>query len=105
MKGDPQVIDALNEILTGELTGVNQYFLHARMCENWGYKRLYEKVRAESIDEMKHADKLIERVLYLEGMPNVQRLSKINVGQTVPEQLKADLELERAAVARLNQHI
>jgi bacterioferritin len=105
VKGKPEVIDALNDILTGELTSTNQYFLHARMCENWGYKRLWERVRAESIDEMKHADKLIARVLYLEGMPNVQRLGKITVGETVPEQLKLDLALERAALAKLNTAI
>jgi bacterioferritin len=92
-------------ILTAELTAVNQYWVHARMCENWGYKRLWEHVRGESIDEMKHADKLIERVLYLEGVPNVQRLGKITVGQTVPEQLKLDLEVERTAVAKFNQSV
>jgi bacterioferritin len=105
MKGKPEIIDALNEILTAELTAVNQYFLHARMCENWGYKRLWERIRAESIDEMKHADKLIARILYLEGLPNVQRLGKINVGQTVPEQLQLDLALEKVALEKLNQHI
>ncbi len=105
MKGKPEVIDALNDILTGELTSTNQYFLHARMCENWGYRRLWERVRAESIDEMKHADKLITRILYLEGLPNLQRLGKINVGETVPEQLKLDLELERGALLKLNNAI
>jgi bacterioferritin len=105
MKGKPEIIDALNEILTGELTAVNQYFVHARMCENWGYEKLYKHIRAESIDEMKHADILIERVLYLEGIPNVQRLGKVNIGQTVPEQLKLDLEVERQAVPRLNNAI
>jgi bacterioferritin len=105
MQGKPEIIDALNDILTGELTAINQYFLHARMCENWGYKRLWEKVRAESIDEMKHADKLIARILFLDGMPNVQRLAKVNIGQTVPEQLKLDLELERGALVKLNQYI
>jgi bacterioferritin len=105
MQGKPEIIDALNDILTGELTAINQYFLHARMCENWGYKRLWEHVKAESIDEMKHADKLIERILYLDGMPNVQRLGKVNIGQTVPEQLKLDLELERGALQKLNQYI
>jgi bacterioferritin len=105
MQGKPEIIDALNDILTGELTAINQYFLHARMCENWGYKRLWEKVRAESIDEMKHADKLIQRILFLDGLPNVQRLAKVNVGQTVPEQLKLDLELERGALVKLNQYI
>jgi bacterioferritin len=105
MKGKPEIIDALNEILTGELTAVNQYFVHARMCENWGYEKLWKHVREESIEEMKHADILIERVLYLEGIPNVQRLSKINIGQTVPEQLKLDLEVERQAIPRLNTAI
>jgi bacterioferritin len=105
MQGKPQIIDALNEILTGELTAVNQYFVHARMCGNWGYKRLNEKIRAESIDEMKHADKLIQRVLFLEGVPNVQRLGKITIGQTVPEQLTLDLALERGAITALNQFI
>jgi bacterioferritin len=105
MKGKPEVIDALNDILTGELTSVNQYFVHARMCENWGYQRLWNHIRAESIDEMKHADRLIERVLYLEGVPNIQRLGKITIGQTVPEQLKLDLELERGALTKLNGYI
>jgi bacterioferritin len=102
MKGHDQVVTLLNDILTAELTAINQYFIHARMCENWGYKRLWKKLREESIGEMRHADRLIERILYLEGVPNVQRLSKVNVGQTVPEQLRLDLELERAAVAALN---
>src|SRR6185436_10779652 len=105
MKGKPEIIDALNEILTGELTAVNQYFVHARMCENWGYEKLWKHIREESIDEMKHADILIERVLYLEGVPNVQRLGKINIGQTVPEQLRLDLEVEKQAVPRLNNAI
>jgi bacterioferritin len=105
MKGDDRVIDLLNEVLTGELTAVNQYFIHARMCENWGYERLWKKIRAESIDEMKHADKLIERILYLDGLPNLQRLGKINVGQTVPEQLTLDLDMEKSAVKRFNDGI
>ena len=102
MKGHDQVVSLLNDILTAELTAINQYFIHARMCENWGYKRLWKKLREESIGEMRHADRLIERILYLEGVPNVQRLGKVNVGQTVPEQLRLDLDLERAAVAALN---
>ena len=102
MQGSQQVIDLLNEVLTAELTGVNQYWVHARMCENWGYNRLWEKVRAEAIDEMKHADELVARILYLEGMPNLQRLGKIMVGETVPEQFRLDLGLERAAIERLN---
>jgi bacterioferritin len=105
MKGNPQIVELLNEVLTNELTAVNQYFLHARICENWGYERLWKKVRAESIDEMKHADEIIERVLYLEGMPNVQRLGKVNIGETVPEQLRLDLELERKALGVLNAGI
>ena len=105
MKGDPTVIEVLNEVLGNELVGVNQYFLHARMCENWGYERLWKKIRAESIDEMKHADELIERILYLEGLPNVQKLGKVNIGQTVPEQLRLDLDLERMAIGVLNRGI
>jgi bacterioferritin len=105
MRGHDEVIKLLNDVLTGELTAVNQYFLHARMCENWGYQRLWKKVREESMEEMRHADSLIERILYLEGIPNVQRLGKITVGQTVPEQLRLDLELERAALTLLNSGI
>ena len=105
MRGSDQVINALNEILTNELTAINQYFIHARMCENWGYDRLWHKVREESIGEMKHADELIARILYLEGIPNVQRLGKVNVGQTVPEQFRLDLELERVALRMLNDAI
>ena len=105
MRGNEQVITALNEVLTAELTAINQYFVHARMCENWGYQRLWKQIRAESIGEMKHADALIERILYLEGVPNVQRLGKVNVGQTVPEQLRLDLDVEKAAVSALNAAI
>jgi bacterioferritin len=105
MKGHDKVIDLLNDVLTGELSSINQYWLHARMCENWGYQRLWKKVRDESIDEMKHADKLIDRLLYLDGLPNLQRYHKINVGQTVPEQLQLDLEVEKAAVKLLNDGI
>jgi bacterioferritin len=105
MRGSERIIAALNDVLTAELTAVNQYFIHARMCENWGYQRLWKKVRAESIGEMKHADQLIARILYLEGVPNLQRLGKVNVGQTVLEQLKLDLEVEKAAVKALNAGI
>ena len=80
MKGNADIINLLNTVLTGELTAVNQYFLHAKMCGNWGYRRLAERIRKESIDEMKHADQLIERILFLEGVPNVQRLGKISIG-------------------------
>ena len=102
MKGDPAIVDLLNQVLTNELTAVNQYFLHARMVENWGYERLWEKFREESIGEMKDADRIIERILYLEGLPNLQRLGKVNVGEDVPEMLKLDYELEKAAIATLN---
>jgi bacterioferritin len=105
MRGHSDIISLLNEVLTGELTAVNQYFVHARMTQNWGYQRLYEHIRKESMEEMKHADELIERILFLEGVPNVQRLGKINIGQTVPEQLKLDLALEMEAVPRLNDGI
>jgi bacterioferritin len=105
VKGADNIVSLLNDVLTSELTAINQYFIHARMCENWGYKRLWEKLRAESIGEMKDADRLIERILYLEGVPNLQRLGKINVGQTVPEQLRLDLEVEKAAIKALNAGI
>jgi len=102
MRGHDQVVNALNDVLTAELTAINQYWVHARMCENWGYERLWKKVREESIGQMKHADKLIERILYLEGVPNVQKLGKVTVGQTVPEQLRLDLEVEKTAIKALN---
>ena len=105
MKGDSQVIALLNDVLTAELTAVNQYWVHARMCENWGYQRLWKKIRDESLEEMKHADKLVERILFLEGIPNLQRLGKINVGETVPEQFKLDLAVEHEAVKRINDGI
>ncbi len=105
MQGHPKVIEHLNQVLTGELTAINQYFIHGRMCDNWGYARLGQKIREESIDEMKHADRLIERILYLEGVPNLQRLGKVNVGQTVPEQFTLDLELEKAAILLLNEGV
>ena len=98
------MIELLNEVLTGELTSVNQYFVHAKLCDNWGYKRLHEKVYGESIEEMKHADELIERILFLEGVPNVQRLGRY-VGETVPEQFRLDLALERGASGALNDGI
>lgn len=100
-----KVIDVLNEVLTAELTAINQYFVHGEMCEEWGYERLHAIIRKQSIGEMKHAEKLIERVLYLKGIPNVQRLSKIRIGGTVPEQIESDLALEREALERLNRGI
>jgi bacterioferritin len=105
MRGHDRIVEALNNVLTAELTAINQYFVHARMCENWGYQRLWKRIRAESMDEMRHADELIERILYLEGVPNLQRLGKVNVGQTVREQLTLDLEVEKAAVKMLNETI
>lgn len=105
MPADKDIIAALNEVLTAELTAVNQYFLHARMLANWGYKRLGKKVYEESIDEMKHAQQVIDRVLYLGGVPNVQRLGRINIGETVEEQFRSDLALELEAIPRLNAHI
>ena len=105
MKGHPEVITLLNDLLTHELTSVNQYFIHARMCENWGYERLWKKVRAESIDEMKHADQVIKRILYLDGLPNLQKLGKLEIGETVVEQLKSDLALEKRAIPVLNAGI
>ena len=94
MQGNAEVIEFLNEALTAELTAINQYFIHAKMCENWGYQRLAEKNRAESIDEMKDADKVIDRILFLEGVPNMQRYGNVLVGETVPEQFERDLQLE-----------
>lgn len=105
MKGNDRVIQALNDILTAELTAINQYFIHAKMCANWGYSKVAHKVHAESIDEMKHADKLIERILFLDGIPNVQRYNKINVGETVKEQFELDLKVEYDAVVRFNAAI
>lgn len=105
MQGDPEIIELLNEVLTAELTVINQYFVHAKMCENWGYHRLARKVREESIDEMKDADEIIERILYLDGVPNLQRLNALTVGETVAEQLALDLEVEKAAVERYNRGI
>jgi bacterioferritin len=105
MKGDRDVINALNEVLAAELVAINQYFLHGKMCENWGYLTLATQSRTESIDEMRHAEAIVQRILFLEGLPNLQRLDKLSIGQTVPEQLQADLDLELKAVARLNSSI
>jgi len=105
MKGSKKVVDVLNEVLSGELVGINQYFLHAKMCKNWGFERIADVDYHESIDEMKHASQLVERILFLEGLPNLQKLGRVRVGQTVAEQLQLDLELEVDAVARLNRSI
>ena len=105
MKGNAKLLEALNEILTGELTAINQYFIHAKMCDNWGFERLAHKNREESISEMKHADELIERILFLDGVPNMQRLDKVRVGESVSEQLKLDLQLEQVAIPRFNKAI
>ena len=105
MKGDKSVIAFLNEVLKAELTAINQYFLHAEMCENWGYERLAKLIKKESIEEMVHAEKCMERILYLDGTPNMSDYFKINIGQTVETQFKNDLKLEYDAVKRLNEGI
>jgi len=105
MRGNDDIIELLNEVLTAELTAVNQYFLHAKMMDNWGYRRLGRHTRDESIDEMKHAEVVTDRILFLDGLPNYQRLFPLKIGETVPEMFEADLELEFAAVERLNRGI
>ncbi len=105
MQGDAEIIEALNDVLTAELTAINQYFIHHKMCENWGYTKLSAKKYEESIEEMKHADKVIERILFFDGVPNMQRLSNVNVGEDPIEQHKVDLALEMDAVERLNKGV
>ncbi|MEZ4358583.1 MAG: bacterioferritin [Kofleriaceae bacterium] len=105
MKGNDEVVRLLNELLTNELSAINQYFIHSKMCSNWGYERLAAKIRAESIDEMRHADEVITRILYLEGIPNLQRYHKLQVGETVKEQFECDLALEHRAITFLNEGI
>jgi bacterioferritin len=105
MQGDGEIIELLNEVLTAELTAVNQYFLDSRMLSNWGFERLGKKFYEESIDEMKDADHLIERILYLDGMPNVQRLGTVRIGESAPEKLTVALDLEKEAIDRLNRGI
>jgi bacterioferritin len=101
MKGDPKVIELLNEALKNELTAINQYWLHYRLLDNWGVKKLAEFERSESIDEMKHADRLADRILFLDGLPNFQALGRLHIGENVEEILKADLELEMEALGQL----
>lgn len=105
MKGDPKVLEYLQEVLTAELTAINQYFLHAEMLENWGYERLAKITRKESIEEMRHAESLLHRMLYLEGTPNMARLFDLHIGQNVKQMFENDLNLEYQAVPRLNKAI
>ncbi len=105
MKGNNKIVEALNDVLTAELTAINQYFIHHKMCANWGYQRLAKKKYEESIEEMKHADSVIERILFFDGVPNMQRLNPVRVGENAIEQHKLDLELELEAIERLNKAI
>ncbi len=105
MKSDPAIVECLNEILTSELTAINQYYVHYKMCEDWGYKKIAAVKRAESMEEMRHADSLIERILYFDAIPNMQRLNPVVVGEDVVEMHKADLQLEYDNVERLNKAI
>ena len=105
MKGNAKVLEALNEALSEELTAINQYILHAEMCENWGYDKLAAFIKKESLDEMKHAEQIIERILFLDGAPNMIKYRKLNIGQSVPDMIENDLRLELDAVAMYNGHI
>ncbi len=105
MKGDPQVIDALSDVLAAELTAINQYFVHSKMCANWGYKKLAHHKRAEAIEEMKDAEAIMDRILYFDGIPNMMRMNPVKVGEDAIEQHEADLALEIGAVERLNKAI
>ena len=105
MQGNAQVIDALNDLLTLELTVINQYFLHSKMCENWGYERLAKRLRDVSLDEMKDAERIVDRILLLDGIPNMQRLGAVTIGETVPEQLRIQLDGELQALKILAQGI
>ena len=105
MKGNPKIIDSLNKQLADELTAINQYMVHSEMCDNWGYQRLHQAIEKRAIDEMKHAEKLIGRILYLEGLPVVSKLVELHIGKDVEEQIKNDLSAEAGAVASYNQAI
>ncbi len=105
MEGNAKVIETLNEVLAAEITAINQYFVHAKMCENWGYQLLYDDTEKRAFDEMKHAEKVIERILYLEGIPIITKQDKINIGKTVEEQVKNDYALEKGAIVRLQKSI
>jgi bacterioferritin len=105
MQGDPEIIELLNEALTAELTAINQYFIHAKMRSNWGFTKLAEVARKESIEEMEDAEKLIDRILYLDGVPNLQRYNPVLVGETVPEQLELELRTETEAIERYNRGV
>ncbi len=105
MRGSDTIIELLNEVLTAELTAINQYFVDAKMCENWGYQRLAEHMRADSIDEMKDAEAIIDRILYLDGVPNLQRLGTVRVGESVPEKLALALAVEAEAIDRLQRGV
>ncbi len=105
MKGNPEVLEVLSDMLKEELGAINQYFLHAEMCENWGYKRLAELTKKQAIGEMKHAEAIIERILFLEGLPKMNEIGTISIGKDVPGQLKNDLALEKGAVAAYNKAV
>jgi bacterioferritin len=105
VKGDSEILKVLQEVLSAELTAINQYFIHARMLRNWRYMRLAEHTEKESLGEMKHAQEAIDRILYFDGIPNMQKYMKINVGKSVPDMMKVDLDLEQDAVKRLNRGI
>jgi len=105
MKGQPEIVALLNEVLGGELVAISQYFVHAKMCKNWGYDRLAGKIRSESIEEMRHAEELTDRILFLEGVPNFQKLGKLNIGENVKEQFESENALEMRAHKVLNDGI
>lgn len=105
MKGHQEVISALKDILTNELTSINQYFLHSRMCADWGYQKLADTFHKEAIDEMKHAQQIIDRILFLEGIPNLQKLHSLNIGKTVKKQFENDLDLENKAIVDLKKAV